>query len=55
MEPAARVQAPGEATSGACAADARRELSHVLSLLRDRLGAARRFRGFLALRSLRGG
>ena len=42
MEPAARVQAPGEATSGACAADARRELSGVLSLLRvpSRRGAA---------------
>ncbi len=39
----------------AAANDTRRELQRVISILRSRIGPGRRIRGFLALRSLRGG
>jgi hypothetical protein len=46
----------GPPASAAVAADeARRELRRILSLLRARLGPGRRIRGFLTVRSLRGG
>ena len=46
----------GPPASAAVAADeTRRELGRILSLLRTRLGPGRRIRGFLTVRSLRGG
>jgi hypothetical protein len=41
--------------AAAAAGDARREAGRVLDRLRDRLGPGKRARGFLTLRSLRGG